>query len=146
MTRYSDTQILRYLALSVFHLPSFGEVGPVRHHLLAQSDLRLVVAPRPVEREPEHEGDLVRVHRPGPERPGGVGGPLGEIVHVDVVPRLGVPVAELHDGAGELPVPREPVHLLPVLDGVAWVEPVCVLELYRFPEGGGELQDILKVS
>ena len=41
-------------------------------------------------------------------------------------------MCELHDWAGELPDPREPVHLLPVLDGVARVEPVCVLELYRF--------------
>ena len=42
-------------------------------------------------------------------------------------------MAELHHGTGELPVAREPVHLLPVLDWVARVEPVCVLELYRFP-------------
>ena len=91
------------------------------------------------------------MHRPGPERPGGVGGPLGEIIHVDVVPSLGVSVAELHDGAGELPVPREPVHLLPVLDGVARVEPVCVLELYRLPlevvgEGIGELYRLEELS
>ena len=76
------------------------------------------------------------MHRTGPERPGRVGGSLGEIIHVDIVASLSVSVTELHHGAGELPVPREPVHLLPVLDGVAWVEPVCVLELYRFPAGG----------
>ena len=76
------------------------------------------------------------MHRPSPERPGRVGGSLGEIIHVDIVASLSVSVAELHHGAGELPVPREPVHLLPVLDGVAGVEPVCVLELYRFPTGG----------
>ena len=54
-------------------------------------------------------------------------------------------MAELHHRAGELPVPREPVHLLPVLDGVARVEPVCVLELDSFP-AGGELENILKVQ
>ena len=70
---------------------------------------------------------------------------MREVVHVDIVTSLGVSVCELHHGAGELPVPREPVHLLPVLDGVAWVEPVCVLELYRFPTEG-ELENILKVS
>ena len=84
------------------------------------------------------------MHRARPEWPRRVGGSLREVVHVDVVTSLGVSVCELHHGAGELPVPREPVHLLPVLDGVAGVQPVCVLELYRFPTRG-ELENILKV-
>ena len=78
------------------------------------------------------------MHGSGPEGPWRVGGSLGEVVHVDIVTSLRVSVCELNHGAGELPVPREPVHLLPVLDGVAWVEPVCVLELNSFP-GGEEL-------
>ena len=47
-----------------------------------------------------------------------------------------LPVGKLHDRAGELPVPCEPVHLLPVPDGVSGVQPVCVLKLNGFPEKG----------
>ena len=45
-----------------------------------------------------------------------------------------LPVGKLHDWAGELPVPSEPVHLLSVSDRVSGIQPVCVLKLYGFPE------------
>ena len=77
----------------------------------------------------EGEGDLVRVHGPGPLRPGRGGGHLGEVVHVDVLLAAGVLVAELEHGAGELPVPGEPVHGHPVVHGVLRVRPLGVLVL-----------------
>jgi len=63
-----------------------------------------------VQRKSEHEGDLVGVHGPGPAGPGGHAGHLGEVVHVHVVPGLGVLVGKVQDRAGELPVARHPVH------------------------------------
>ena len=45
-----------------------------------------------------------------------------------------LPVGKLHNRAGELPVPGEPVHLLPVPDRISGVEPVCVLKLDGFPD------------
>ena len=113
--------------------PGLSKVGPVGHDLLGELDLLLVVAEAQVERLPEHEGDLVRVHGPGPLGPGGGGGDLREVVHVDVTPHLGVLVAEVQDGAGELPVARHPVHGHPVGDRVLGVQPVAVLELDSFP-------------
>ena len=73
------------------------------------------------------------MHRPGPLGPGGVGGDLSEMIHVDIAPHLGVLVAEVQDGAGELPVARHPVHGHPVGDRVLGVQPVGVLELDSFP-------------
>ena len=60
---------------------------------------------------------------------------MGEFYEDDPLD-LKLPVGKLHDGAGELPVPREPVHLLSVPDRVPGVEPICVLKLNGFPGKG----------
>ncbi len=63
--------------------------------------------------------------RPSGPRVGG--GALGEVVHVDVVARLGVPVGVVDDGAGEGVVADHLVQSVPVLERIVGVEPVGVL-------------------
>ena len=58
---------------------------------------------------------------------------------------LKLPVGKLHDRAGELPVPSEPVHLLPVPDRVPGVEPICVLKLNGFPGKGMALFNLFDI-
>ena len=82
-------------------LPSFGKVGPVAHHSLGQSDFCFVIVPGFVERFTKNEGNFIPVQNSRPSRPRVVRGPLVKVVKVHVVAGLGVPVGEVHDGAGE---------------------------------------------
>jgi len=110
-------------------VPGLCEVRPIGHHLLGQGHLLLRVLVAQIERLAEDKSNLVGVHRAHPLGPGGDGGLLHEVEHVDVVPGLRVPVRPVHHWAGELVVPGVLVHGVAVLHRVVGLDPVGVLVL-----------------
>jgi len=80
------------------------------------------------------------MHGADPLGPGGDGGLLHEVEHVDVVPSLRVSVRPVYNGASELVVPRVLVHGIAVLNRILGVDPIRVLVLQ------GRLLDLVEVG
>lgn len=108
--------------------PCFCEIGPVPHHPPTELNfLRLKLLGR-IEWLSEDVANFVAVHHARPAGPGVAEGPVLEVVHVDVVACLGVPVSKFVDVTRELVVADHLVQRVTVLDGVLGVQPVRVLE------------------
>ena len=74
------------------HVPSFGKVGPIRHHVPGEHLVLLGVVLGGVERVAEDVEDLVGVHHAGPLGPRVHARPLLEVILVHEVLAHGVTV------------------------------------------------------
>ena len=82
-------------------LPSFGKIGPVAHHAFGQRNFLTVVISGFVERITKDKSNFIAMQYPSPSWPRVIGGPLVEIVKVNVIARLCKPMCKIYHWARE---------------------------------------------